>query len=629
MKTPINNKNKEHISLQVIRDKLNGNAELLGGSDDSFIEIHERCFDCSDEKKLACLYSPYPAFERATEATKKDVLNQLTQIYMLEHGGEGPATDVFFVDERGRRCINYEILLLSLLDTYTFKTLSDTEQILVYQEGIYIDASVIIKGFIEKVLGTDTTSYIVREQIGHVQRRFYTDRDLFNADKNAIPLRNGLLNLETFELEHFNPERMYMFQLPGKFDESASYEATERFFKDVLHEEDIPILQEFFGYCLVADLPAHKMMWLIGEGRNGKSTTGNLLKALIGEQNTSAVQLNELDGEHRFSYVGLFGKLLNLVPEPPTKYGLQTPLIKAATGGDTIRGEIKGVQKPVNFKNFAKFLIYANDIPRIHDRSSGFWDRAIAIHYPNQFVGGHETKDIYKKILKSDGLEGLLNWAIIGLKRLQENNFEFTSSKWQEETKRKMERSSQPIETFLEECCTTKDPNVYITKDEIYSAYQEYCTIFKLRVLSHESFANNLRRSTQIVAERIMVDETRIRIWRGIQLKLDVKDFGTLATTPTQQTLSTLPSPTGKIDTGNKGLNWKRSKDSHIVENYSEKEGLPGLLGRSTEQGLCERCGEERVLTHKYVEEGGTSLICATCARELQDASLERDSNGV
>jgi P4 family phage/plasmid primase-like protien len=534
--------------------------------------------------------------------------------------------DVFFLDERGRRCINYETLLNVLLEKHTFKTLSDTEQVLVYEKGIYTDATVLIKGFVEDMLGTDATSYIVREQIGHVQRRFYTDREQFNADKEHIPVKNGLLNLKTFQLEPFNPEMMYMFKLPGKFDESASYEATERFFAEVVHEEDIPILQEFFGYCLIADLPAHKMMWLIGEGRNGKSTTGNLLKAIIGEQNTSAVQLNELDGEHRFSYVEMFGKLLNLVPEPPTRFGLQTPLIKAATGGDTIRGEIKGVQKPINFKNFAKFMIYANEIPRIFDTSLAFWKRTIAIHFPNQFVEEHETKDIYKEILKFDGLSGLLNWAIAGLKRLQANNYEFTTSKWQDETKKKMERSSQPVETFIDERCTIEDVNAWISKDDLYLAYQEYCAVFKLRVMDYDALTRSLRRAAPIAAERVSIEGVRTQIWKGISLKKQTDNLDTLDISPARDGIQTIVPISPKTDMVNRGLNEERSKDSHIRKTKGGSYGLPTHPGSSKnrdtdqnpQQAQCELCGKTTLLT--AITSGGISIMaCKECVEGLNE----------
>jgi P4 family phage/plasmid primase-like protien len=465
-----------------------------------------------------------------------------------------------------------------------------------------------------------------------VQRRFYTDRELFNEDKEHIPVKNGLLNLKTFQLEQFNPEMMYMFKLPGKFDENASYEATERFFTEVVHEEDIPILQEFFGYCLIADLPAHKMMWLIGEGRNGKSTTGNLLKALIGEQNTSAVQLNELDGEHRFSYVEMFGKLLNLVPEPPTKYGLQTPLIKAATGGDTIRGEIKGVQKPINFKNFAKFLIYANEIPRIFDTSLAFWKRTIAIHFPNQFVDEQEMKDIYKEILKADGLPGLLNWAIVGLKRLQANNYEFTPSKWQEETKKKMERSSQPVETFLDEWCTIEEVNAWISKDDLYIAFQEYCTVFKTRTYDNDLFGKMIRRVAPITAGKKTIEGSRIPIWTGIKLKDQKEKIDELDDEIVQPISLVHPPLSRKTDTVNRGLNGKIKEDSHISKTIGEMpdtrthpDNLPGNdLATNPQHAQCELCGKATLLT-AIQNEGIPVMACKECVDGLKRNGNENE----
>lgn len=66
-----------------------------------------------------------------------------------------------------------------------------------------------------------------------------------------------------------------------------------RFLDDLLEPEDIPALQEFFGYALLPVTKAQKMLNLIGKG---KARVGLLLRSLLGENmNTGSIQKVETD----------------------------------------------------------------------------------------------------------------------------------------------------------------------------------------------------------------------------------------------------------------------------------------------------------------------------------------------
>ena len=55
------------------------------------------------------------------------------------------------------------------------------------------------------------------------------------------------------------------------------------FLADLLYPEDIPTLQEFMGYGLIPTKKARRMLTLIGNGGEGKSCIGRMLRVLLGD----------------------------------------------------------------------------------------------------------------------------------------------------------------------------------------------------------------------------------------------------------------------------------------------------------------------------------------------------------
>ena len=55
------------------------------------------------------------------------------------------------------------------------------------------------------------------------------------------------------------------------------------FLKELFYEEDIPAFQEFMGYLLIPSNKAQQMLLLIGNGGEGKSRVGRMLRAILGD----------------------------------------------------------------------------------------------------------------------------------------------------------------------------------------------------------------------------------------------------------------------------------------------------------------------------------------------------------
>ena len=508
----------EYITLSTteLHDKLEELAEDCDAEVETIEEIHHKNSTKDPEEMWDVQCDNSPGLRRATLATKNNIIGILTQIDKTR------GVDVFYLDERGRRQINWESLILGLMDRYIFKTVEDTEELLVYDKGIYHDGTIVVKRYIEERLSDEACLHAVREVIGHIQRRTYIPRSALNEDKGYIPVKNGLINLDTFELESFDKNKIYTFRIPVTYDKAATFECIDQFFKEVLQPEDIDTIQEIFGYTLYPQQPAHKLFWWIGAGRNGKTTTSELLLAMLGAENDAGVSLAQLDGKHRFSIARLFGKLINVVPEPETLTPLQTPTLKAASGGDLLHGELKGVQKVFPFWNFAKFIIFANDIPQIADTSYGFWARALVIDFPHAFTGKDAIKNYHEIILEEDSLAGLLNWALIGLKRLKDKKWEFSESYTQEDAKLNMQRRAQPVKSFVNDW-TEFDNHIEMSKAVVYEGFKLYCDLYNISILEENSFVPQLKRYANVSEHRTTIlDGGRVRVWQGVRYNKNV-----------------------------------------------------------------------------------------------------------
>lgn len=339
-----------------------------------------------------------------------------------------------------------------------------------------------------------------------------------------IAVENGLLDLETLELTEFTPEEMALHQIDAKYEKDAKSDHWLKFLEKVVAPEDALTLQEWSGYLLLADYRFHKLMWIHGEGRNGKGVWQRTMESILGLANVSSVGLEEFDGNHRFAMALLHNKLFNPCSEPTTNRILQTALLKKATGQDLIEAEIKKVQKRVKFRNCAKITVIANKFPKVRDTTTAFKERRIFIKFPNEFTGSDCIPNIERNWLDDPGQRsGILNWMLEGLQRLLINGC-FTVSKTQEETEIAFERASDTISAFLKEIVIF-NKNLVTTRAEAYATYKEYCDLFGLDQETDKKFTQRLKETPKISVATF--PPKNLRAWKGLGVK-KINEDGTL-----------------------------------------------------------------------------------------------------
>ena len=435
---------------------------------------------------------------------------------------EGVRRNLIFTKEEGEKLPEFASKVAkALLELFRIATLEETDDILFYSKGVYRPkAESLLTKQIESIVPSDAiTTDLVKEVLGHVRRMTYVSRERFNSDPNILNLKNGLLDLRTFELKKHTPKFLSTIQLPVNYDPNARSELWKKVVSEDLYPEDVPLLQEAFGYVLYSENVAQKMFIFLGEGANGKSLVLHVLEALIGKDHVANVSPQDLEN-NRFAVSQLFGKLVNIYPDLPSFALQSTGKLKALVSGDSLTIEEK-FKKGFSFRNRAKFFFSANVLPKVSDNTRAFYRRIVIINFPKTFDENTADPTLPEKLTSEKELSGILNWALEGLKRLMQNGFRFSYNKSVEEIEELYTRASDPVKAFLEEE-TVEDPNAWIVKQDLYQAYVDYVKQHKLSSpLSQTTFFRNLLKYKKLATEQKTVKGERKRVFVGIRLKTE------------------------------------------------------------------------------------------------------------
>lgn len=388
-----------------------------------------------------------------------------------------------------------ELLVKYILDRLKIYTTKDDlkTEMWVYKEGIYVpqgksEVRELMRGILEEQFST----FIYNMVISKIEPDTFIDIDDFFKSNyvEEIPVQNGILNVRTMELSNFTPDKIFFNKIPVKFELGVSCPKIDQFLKDVLsHEEDIKVIYEWAGFCLLKEYTYEKGLMLVGDGRNGKGKTIELIKRLIGAENCCSIPLTSVVPES-FSISELYGKLLNWAGDISNKDLKDTSMFKSCTGRDLIGGKRKFLRN-IYFENFAKFTFACNELPMVYDTSRGFWERWLLLEFPYTFIteedynkledkNGFKIKDdsILDKIISPQEMTGFLNMALEGLARLRRNKG-FSCTLGSQQIKDLWIRRSNSVMAFCVDA-VVGDYESYIGKKEFRKRYSEYCKLHQI-----------------------------------------------------------------------------------------------------------------------------------------------------
>jgi putative DNA primase/helicase len=391
--------------------------------------------------------------------------------------------------------------------------------VFVYTDGVYVAEGTpeqIVKTECVKVFKEDYQKSDFGEVFDRIKGAFPVPHGFFELTSvDLICVMNGILNIKTRELQEYNPDIAFLNKLPIDFDPRAKCPLIEKTVAEWLESPaHVQAIYEWFGYLLLRQYPIHKALFLIGEGSNGKTTFLNLVTMFIGEENVSHVPFQQL-GE-RFKCVQLFGRLVNLADELSTNALSDSSMFKELTGESPVSGEIKFVQNPIKFKNYAKIVYSCNQLPMSSDMSYAFFRRPSIFRFDNVFSKEHHNIDehLIEKLTTNSELSGLLNLALQGLQRLlaagdfsvQTDVFK-TQQEWSLDTVADF-RTTRLRESLESEVCFT----------DLYADYVEFCKKKEQKPLAETPFSLRLRKHITYRVCQKQVKGIRRQYYEGIRL---------------------------------------------------------------------------------------------------------------
>jgi len=379
---------------------------------------------------------------------------------------------------RGGSVPQYDALLKHFDKKHPFRTIADMRSVYAFNGTHFVHMSPIeVKAFAERALTPKPDERIRNEFLSKVlannisSRRFFSD-----TIEGKINFKNGILDLNATRggtlLKH-SPEYGFRGVLPYEYDAEADCPVFREWIDGVMlgNGKLIAILQEYMGYIVRGgEYKHHKALWLEGEGRNGKSTFVDLLKALIGPENFSTLSIKSLVGD-KFASADLEGKIANFSEETSPAELKDSGPFKNLTGDGDVSAQ-KKYGDLFHFRNRAKLIMTYNRIPDLTDLSPGMLSRPIIVPFRKVIKDGEQDKGIKRKLLAE--LPGIFNFALEGWYRLEKMN-SFTTSKQSSLALTKVKEEScnvyQWVETYVK--FLPVDSDVFVSAAILLEAYKK------------------------------------------------------------------------------------------------------------------------------------------------------------
>ncbi|EEL19705.1 Phage / plasmid primase, P4 [Bacillus cereus Rock1-3] len=355
----------------------------------------------------------------------------------------------------------------------------------IYKEGVYSDKQEDIEEAmirhipaLKRMQRQETIAYL---QLKAKHKNF--------ASTKYVVVKNGVFNLETWQLEDFTPEIITRNKIPVAYIPGAYYEITDKTFNKIaVNDKKVrAILEEILGYILFRRNEFAATFILTGDGSNGKSSYLKIIRKLIGSDNASSLDLNELD--QRFKTAELFGKLANIGDDIGKGYIKESSIFKKLSTGETLNVERKG-KDPFDFTNYAKLIFSANEMPRINDFSDGLGRRLQIVPFKAKFTPNDDDYDpfITDKLLSDESMQYVLNLALKSLKRLLVEK-KFTKSKAVEDELIKYQEENNPIISFVNNEDVELERAVV---GDVYLQYKVYCAENGFQSVSNINFSKQV-----------------------------------------------------------------------------------------------------------------------------------------
>ena len=309
-------------------------------------------------------------------------------------------------------------------------------------------------------------------------------------DENVINLRDGTMWLDTGK--YTDEKQICRNRLPSTCDLAGRQPIVWlKFVNELLEPEDVETLQEFMGYCLIPSTKAQKMLIIIGNGGEGKSRIGTVMRSLLGD-NMNYGSIPKLE-TNSFARADLEHKLLMVDDDMRLESLPTTANLKALITSEGLMDlERKGVQSYQGVM-YCRLMAFSNGYLKSgEDDSWGFFRRQLILMTKPRPEDRKDDPYLSEKLAEERDM--IFIWALKGLYRLIKNDFRFTeSAKSKAAVKVSMDESNNVISFMHSKGCFTYDPEGEITSKALYNLYKGWCDDNAVEAVERARMINYVR----------------------------------------------------------------------------------------------------------------------------------------
>lgn len=376
-----------------------------------------------------------------------------------------------------------------------------------FKNGVYVPAN--IDGLMIKHI-SNLKQNQRKEVLAYMTAKIEENTSVCSA--NYIAFKNGIYDISTDQLEPFSADKVMTNKIDWNYRPDAYSELVDNVLNDLAcgdHKVRL-LLEEVIGYTFYRRNELRKAFMLKGKRHNGKSTFIDMIAFLLGEDNISSLDLNDLS--HEYKAAGLFGKLANLGDDIEDEFIPSAGIFKKVVSGDRMNANVK-FAAPIEFNPYCKLIFSGNTIPRLGRGrdSDAILDRLIIVPFNASFnkSSANFTPFIKYQLRSAECMEYLVKIGIEGLKRVL-NAQGFTSTEGTEKELAEYAETLNPISMFFDEM---GDSMLNEQTKKCYRRYNEFCIENAMKPISHIEFSKQVKAHYGYEIKVMTIDRKSARVF--------------------------------------------------------------------------------------------------------------------
>ncbi len=420
------------------------------------------------------------------------------------------------------------------LDEYEFTKIYLEKRPLLYYKNFYDINGELNKDYTKKHLNSILSNYVksakllssVNNILQFLQQESFESS--YKPAEKTIHVNNATLVINSKNEVEVKSKEITINRLNVDYIETKKNPTKWlQFLNSILIEEDIDIIQEYLGYCLIATVETQKALFIIGKtGGEGKSTIMNVVQSIFGKSSMTQKSVHNMF-ESRFGFSRVNNKLIIYDDDMNIFKDSMIEPFKKFVSLDEIEYEAK-YESEETINNYSRFIGLGNNVfDNINSNDTAFNRRLMILNVKAKPINRVDNPRLNENLISEKNL--IFNWMLKGLIRLIKNKFKFSHS---EEMKIRVEEilnnnTDNYIYEFMQDNnFISFEDSSRSTTEELYNVYLYRCEIMGLRCFSFTQFSRDLARVHNIFNLKKMnkVGVYEKRGYEGIYIELNLSE---------------------------------------------------------------------------------------------------------